>query len=442
MLLAWLFTMKANTSFLSSGKNTPQSTSKKLFLVVLALLLLTTIPLSLLQNSSPPSSKTGTKSFTSIAKIVDECDIFSGKWVPFSEGPYYTNATCTMIIDQQNCMKFGRPDTEYMHWRWRPEQCELPFFNARQFLELVRGKKMAFVGDSLGRNQMQSLLCLLARVTYPEDISDKYGADPKYFKRWYYTEYSFTLATFWSPFLVKSHDADPNGHSLNSLMNLDLDKPDEAWAEQVENYDYVIISAGQWFFRPLIYNMNGQAVGCHMCHKENIADLTMYYGYRMAFRAAFNTLLDLKGYKGVTILRTFSPSHFENGAWNEGGSCARTRPFTSQEMKLDGYALEFYLTQVEELRKAEREGRKRGLKFELLATSEAMILRPDGHPNHYGQLSPRNMSVADCVHWCLPGPIDTWNEFLFYLLKKESLNTPSNLQEKMFIEDHSHKTEK
>lgn len=88
-------------------------------------------------------------------------------------------------------------------------------------------------------------------------------------------------------------------------------------------------------------------------------------------------------------------------------------------MKLDDYNLEFYLTQVEELRAAEREGRKRGLEFRLLDVTEAMVLRPDGHPNHYGHSPHKNVTIADCVHWCTPGPIDTWNEFLLQMLKME-----------------------
>ncbi|GMH27174.1 hypothetical protein Nepgr_029017 [Nepenthes gracilis] len=92
------------------------------------------------------------------------CDIFAGEWVPNPEAPYYTNRSCWTIHDQQNCMKYGRPDDEFMKWRWKPNGCDLPIFNPFQFLEIVRGKSMAFVGDSIGRNQMQSLICLLSRV--------------------------------------------------------------------------------------------------------------------------------------------------------------------------------------------------------------------------------------------------------------------------------------
>ncbi|KAK6255652.1 Trichome birefringence-like [Theobroma cacao] len=414
--------MKFHVIELPDGKNSQQNSSTKVFLLTLSLILISSIPLCLLKSShSPlPSPKINISSLRSI-ELEKKCDVFNGKWVPHPQGPYYTNETCRLIIDQQNCMKFGRPDSEFMKWRWKPDDCELPLFDAVHFLEIVRGKSMAFVGDSVGRNQMQSLLCLLADVAYPEDISHKYSSDIDYFKRWFYADYQFTLAAFWSPFLVKSRDADPDGHTYNSLMNVYLDEVDEAWANEIENFDYVIISAGQWFFRPLFFYEKGELVGCHKCNENNITSLTRYYGYKMAFRTAFRTLLGLKNYKGTTFLRTFSASHFENGDWDKGGNCVRTRPFTSQEMKLEEYNLEFYLTQAEELRKAEEEGKKIGLTFGLLNTTEIMWLRPDGHPNSYGHSMNRNATVNDCVHWCLPGPIDTWNEFLLYLMKREFL---------------------
>lgn len=96
---------------------------------------------------------------------VEKCDIFTGEWVPNPKAPYYTNKTCWAIHEHQNCMKYGRPDSEFIKWRWKPSDCELPIFNPFQFLEIVKGKSMAFVGDSVGRNQMQSMICLLSRVS-------------------------------------------------------------------------------------------------------------------------------------------------------------------------------------------------------------------------------------------------------------------------------------
>jgi len=102
---------------------------------------------------------------------VEMCDIFTGEWVPNPKAPYYTNKTCWAIHEHQNCMKYGRPDSEFMKWRWKPSDCELPIFNPFQFLEIVKGKSMAFVGDSVGRNQMQSMICLLSRVSIPTTSS-------------------------------------------------------------------------------------------------------------------------------------------------------------------------------------------------------------------------------------------------------------------------------
>ena len=144
---------------LPTGKKLLHNATMKLILVTIALILLAMIPLNLFNTfSSPWPSPVSTK-------LGKKCDIFRGRWVLFHKGPYYTNVTCHHILDQQNCMKFGRPDTEFLKWRWKPDECELPFFDAAQFLELVRGKSMAFIGDSLARNQMESLLCLLASVS-------------------------------------------------------------------------------------------------------------------------------------------------------------------------------------------------------------------------------------------------------------------------------------
>ncbi|XP_056170151.1 protein trichome birefringence-like 19 [Syzygium oleosum] len=420
--------MKLPVSELHSVNSPPQRTTgtKKVLMLASMPVLLAAIPLYLFVTGprlDVPSSReleisTGISNRTE--QVDKRCDVFRGKWVHYPDGVYYTVATCPSIIDQRNCLKLGRPDTEFLKWRWKPDECELPRFDAGQFLEMARGKSLAFVGDSVGRNQMQSLLCLLANVEFPEKISYNYSLGTVIFERWYFSDHKFTLATFWAPFLVKSRDADPDGHSFNSIMSLYLDEPEPSWVSEIANFDFVVISAGQWFFRPLMFCEKGEVVGCSSCKLNNITDLTKFHGYRMAFRTAFRELLSQKAYNGMTFLRTFSPAHFENGTWNTGGSCTRTRPFTSGEAKIEGEDLEFYLTQVEEFRAAQREGIKRGLTFRLLDTTEAMIQRPDGHPGHFGRMLLRNVTMADCVHWCLPGPIDLWNEFLFHIMRSES----------------------
>nr|KYP38629.1 hypothetical protein KK1_040120 [Cajanus cajan] len=317
-------------------------------------------------------------------------------------------------------MKYGRPDSEFMKWRWKPNECELPIFNPFQFLEIMRGKSMAFVGDSIGRNHMQSMICLLSRVEFPADVSytDEYA-----FKRWTYPSYNFTMATFWSPYLVKTKEVDSNG----GLFNLYLDEFDERWTTQIEEFDYVIINAGQWFLRPIVFYEKQKIVGCQYCSFENVTYLSWHYGYKRAFRTAYKALISARNFMGVTLLRTYAPSHFENGVWDKGGNCVRTKPFKRNETSLDGYNLELYKMQVGEFKTAEKEAKRRGLKFMLLDTTQAMLLRPDGHPDKYGHPPNKNLTLPnDCVHWCLPGPIDTWSDFLLEMLKIEDVKSTGN----------------
>lgn len=147
-----------------SGRITPYNTQRKVSLLALTLILFVIIHLLKKNSQSPLISPYFKTSHVRGISVEKKCDIFSGKWVPHPEGPNYSNDTCHLMIDQHNCMKLGRPDKEYMNWRWKPDECELPVFNPAQFFKLVRGKSMAFVGDSVGRNQMQSLLCLLSSV--------------------------------------------------------------------------------------------------------------------------------------------------------------------------------------------------------------------------------------------------------------------------------------
>ena len=170
--------MKLQAVELPLGRNhaQPKTTKNVLFIIFGTLVLLTIIPLFypllgyplyLLKNSSSkPSSTYDSQELQASIRISEgeNCDIFSGEWVSNLDAPYYTNTTCWAIHEHQNCMKYGRPDAEFMKWKWKPDGCELPVFNPAQFLEIVRGKSLAFVGDSVGRNQMQSLICLLSRV--------------------------------------------------------------------------------------------------------------------------------------------------------------------------------------------------------------------------------------------------------------------------------------
>ncbi|GMY12512.1 Protein trichome birefringence-like 14 [Fagus crenata] len=58
------------------------------------------------------------------------------------------------------CRLTQRKDFSFEGYRWQPENCEMPEFERSEFLRRMQDKTVAFIGDSLGRQQFQSLMCM------------------------------------------------------------------------------------------------------------------------------------------------------------------------------------------------------------------------------------------------------------------------------------------
>lgn len=284
----------------------------------------------------------------------------------------------------------------------------------------MRGRSVAFVGDSLARNQMHSLVCLLSRAERPAPWTN--GSYAYRFER-----HGLTVAAFWSPFLVRAVETDPDGPtgSGSGLWSLHLDEPDAGWAAHVGAFDYVVVSAGSWFYRPsMFYDRRGRLVGCNTCLSPNVTDLTLRYSLRMAFRSALRaaaTGSHRHATRRTVIVRTISPSHYENGTWNGDGDCLRTRPARRGEWELNAMEKDMHRIQVEEFAAAAEEtAGKRGkeaARMLLMDATEAMAQRPDAHQSKYRLWQPDKFKVSrDCVHWCLPGAMDACNDMLFHML--------------------------
>jgi len=54
------------------------------------------------------------------------CALFVGTWIQDDSYPLYQSPNCPIIDPQFNCKMFGRPDSEYLRYRWRPLNCDLP----------------------------------------------------------------------------------------------------------------------------------------------------------------------------------------------------------------------------------------------------------------------------------------------------------------------------
>ncbi|XP_075111684.1 protein trichome birefringence-like 26 [Nicotiana tabacum] len=347
-----------------------------------------------------------------------KCDLFKGDWVQDPTGPFYTNHTCYSIEAHQNCMRNGRPDTGYLYRRWKPKDCEIPKFNPKKFVHMMRGKSLAFVGDSIMRNHVQSLLCILSQ----EEQGDEVYHDKQYkSRRWYFPIHDLTLSVVWSPFLVKASIFEDNNGVSTDTAQLHLDKLDDVWTRQFDNFDYVVIAGGKWYLKSAIYYENNKIVGCHNCPGKNITEVGFEYAYRKALNSTLKYITRSK-HKAYTFFRTATPDHFENGEWNTGGYCNRTDPFKEGEIDIRDIDEVMRKIELEEFERALRIGSEVGLRIRLFDTTFLSLLRPDGHPGVYRQFQPfagdsRHSKIQnDCLHWCLPGPIDSWNDLMMEIL--------------------------
>nr|GMD03353.1 protein trichome birefringence-like 23 [Ipomoea batatas]GMD10464.1 protein trichome birefringence-like 23 [Ipomoea batatas] len=349
---------------------------------------------------------------------VEQCDLFVGDWVPNPRGPAYTNDSCKFIENHQNCMLNGRPDKGYLYWRWSPRDCELRQFNPKKFLELMRDKNWALIGDSISRNHVQSILCMLSRVEEPIEVY--HDGDYKS-RRWFFPSYNFSISVFWSPFLAEAAIfEDINGVS-SSEIELHLDRLDKNWTRYFDGLDYVVFSSGEWFVKTAVYFKNDTIIGCHLCPKRNLTELGFDFAYREVLRSFFDYIISSK-HKGMIFFRTTTPEHFEHGEWFSGGTCNRTEPAREGDFKLSEIHRILREVELQEFEKVSANATEAGVKLKLFDITPLSLLRPDGHPGPYRFYQPfadgkNGTGINDCLHWCLPGPIDSWNDLLMEMLR-------------------------
>nr|GMD11537.1 protein trichome birefringence-like 38 [Ipomoea batatas] len=109
------------------------------------------------------------------------CNLFRGRWVVDSSYPLYQPSSCPFIDSEFDCIKYGRPDKQYLKYAWKPDSCDLPRFDGGELLKRWRGKKVMFVGDSLSLNMWNSLACMIhasvptAKITYSRQETLSYS---------------------------------------------------------------------------------------------------------------------------------------------------------------------------------------------------------------------------------------------------------------------------
>ncbi|KAL2326832.1 hypothetical protein Fmac_020259 [Flemingia macrophylla] len=313
------------------------------------------------------------------------CDFSLGNWVvDDSYYPLYdASRDCPFIGQGFNCLKNGRPDLEYLKYRWKPSSCDLPRFNGVDFLERYRGKKIMFVGDSISNNMWQSLTCLLHTAVPKSNYALQVLS--KHLTVFTFLEYDASIMWLKNGLLVDvAHDKEKG-----RIVKLDSIKSAHKW----NGVDVLIFNTYHWW----THLRDSKTLVQFQVGNEIIKDMNPMEAYKIGL-TTWSKWVDanIDPSKTRVLFQGIAASH------TEGKGCLnRTHPHHGPQPPYPGVEI------VQNVLSG------MSCPVYLLDITLMTQMRIDGHPSFY---TGKGTSYEDCSHWCLAGAPDTWNEILYAAL--------------------------
>lgn len=158
---------------------------------------------------------------------------------------------------------------------------------------------------------MEPIILVLYQVEVPKNRGNKR------MHRYYFRSTSTMIVRLWSSWLVHQ-TSDPFDYAPAGVAKVHLDVPDETFMQDIMSFDVIVLSSGHWFAKQSVYILNSEIVGGQLWWPKK--SIKPKIDNIEAFRISVETILTAMGthpnYTGLTIVRSFSPDHYEGGGWN------------------------------------------------------------------------------------------------------------------------------
>ncbi|KAK6929071.1 Trichome birefringence-like, N-terminal domain [Dillenia turbinata] len=319
------------------------------------------------------------------------CDFSAGKWVYDESYPLY-DSSCPYLSVSVACQKNGRPDSDYERWKWMPHGCSIPRFNALDFLGRMRRKRIMLVGDSIMRNQWESLVCLVQGVVPTGRKRVTYDGPSMAFHA---QDFEVSIEFFWAPLLVELK----KGTNNKRILHLDMIEEN---AKYWRGADILVFDSAHWW----THSDEWSSWDYYMEGNNIYTNLNPMVAYEKGLSTWAKWVdLNLNPRETRVIFRSISPRHNRENGWK----CYNQREPL-------GY---FHQPHVPE-QMLVLQGVLRRMRFPVYLQDITTMssLRRDGHPSVYSKSMAQKEKEhqkdlsSDCSHWCLPGVPDSWNEML------------------------------
>ncbi|PON66006.1 PC-Esterase [Parasponia andersonii] len=335
------------------------------------------------------------------------CNYANGKWVVDHNRSLYSGFGCKQWLSEMwACRLTRRTDFSYEKLRWQPKDCQLEEFEGSNFLKRMQNKTLAFVGDSLGRQQFQSLMCMITGGNEGDgviDVGEEYGIARAHGNArpsgWAYRfpSTNTTILYYWSASLCNIEPIDKTNPNTDYAMH--LDRPAAFLSQNIHRFHVLVLNTGHHWNRGKL-NANRWVMHIRGTRNTDKNIQVIWKARNLTIHSVINWVnSQLPKYPNLKVFyRSISPRHFVGGEWNTGGSCDNTNPMSiGKEVVQD------------ESSDAVAAAAVKGTGVKLLDITGLSQLRDEAHISRFRSSS----GSSDCLHWCLPGLPDTWNEILF-----------------------------